>query len=103
MANSKQISITRTEGEWQIIKNKLYPYDEKGLPKLSMHIRKEVLKVKNKLKEVPESVVCLGGEKVEKRPYLPTHIIEDIKLIALQMKVSESTVIDRLIITPLLQ
>lgn len=103
MANSKQISITRTKGEWLIIKKKIYPDDEKGMMKLSKHIKKEVLKVKNKLKEVPEDVICLGGEKIEKRPYLPTHIIEDIKLIALKMQVSESTVIDRLIINPLLQ
>jgi len=103
MASSKQIQITRTEGEWDLIIKKLCPAGEDQLKAISRHIRREVLKIKNRMNEVPESVTWMGGKKVEKRPYIDNSIIEDIKRIAITMQVSEQTVIDRLIITPLLQ
>jgi len=102
--NSTQISIrSRTTGEWDLIFKKITPAGDSNLQSLSKHIRREVLKVKNRLNDVPESVTWMGGEKVVMRPYLDNSIIEDIKYIAICMKVSEPEVIDRLIITPLLQ
>lgn len=103
MSNSTQVSITRTEGEWDLILKKICPAGEDHLQAISRHIRREVLKVKNRLKEVPESVMWMGGPTKVKRPYIDNAIIEDIKFIATKMQVTEQTVIDRLIITPLLQ
>lgn len=102
MSNSKQVSITRTEGEWDLILKKICPPGEDQMQAISRHIRREVLKVKNRLNEVPESVTWMGGPSKVKRPYIDAAIIDDIKHIATKMKVSEQTVIDRLIITPLL-
>jgi hypothetical protein len=103
MPNSKQVSISRTEGEWNLILKKICPPQEDQLKAISRHIRREVLKVKTKLSEMPDSVIWMGGPTIVKRPYIDNAIIEDIKHIALIMDVSEQTVIDRLIITPLLQ
>lgn len=101
--SSTQIKITRTAGEWDLIIKKLCPEGREDLTLISRHIRREVLKIKNRLKEIPESVTWMGGEAVDKRPYIDNAILEDIAWIALKMHVKPSVVIDRLIITPLLQ
>lgn len=102
--NSTQITISsRTAGEWNFIFKKITPAGDSNLQSLSKHIRREVLKVKNRLKDVPESVTWMGGAKVVKRPYLDNSIIEDIRYIATCMQIEPADVIDRLIITPLLQ
>ena len=101
MANSKQVSITRTTGEWEAIEKK-FKGKSPFLIELSKHITKESLKVKNKLNESPSEVAFIAGKKIEKRPSIPCCIIDDIHLIALKLNVSPSTVIDRLIINPLL-
>lgn len=102
--NSTQIAIrSKTEGEWELILNKITPPGHSPMQSLSKHIRREVLKIKNRLNDVPESVTWMGGKEIIKRPYIDNSILEDIKRIAIAMKVPESTVIDRLIITPLLQ
>ena len=101
MTKSKQVSITLTSGEWDIIESKL----KNGKPfllELTSHIKKETLKVKNKLKDNPKEIACIGGEKLEKRPSIPIYIIDDINHIATSLNVSQSTVINRLIINPLL-
>jgi len=107
MANCKQISITRTEGEWTLIRRKLVPAQDglgQDMKCLSKHIRREVLKYKNLILDIPDNgIVKSGGEMIEKRPWIDTKCLEDIKWIATKMKVSPSVVIDRLIITPLLQ
>ena len=90
-------------GEWNLILSKITPAGETSMQSLSKHIRREVLKVKNKLKEVPESVTWMGGEKKIMRPYIDNTILDDINHIAIAMRLPESDVIDRLIITPLLQ
>jgi len=103
MASSTQIQITRTEGEWSLIMKKLCPPGDNASKVVSRHIRREVLKIKNRLATVPESVTWMGGDQVKKRFYIDNAIMEDITYIATCMKVSEQLVIDRLIITPLLQ
>lgn len=103
--NSKQLFITRTEGEWEIIKKKLCTdkfKEKQPLTQLSFYIRKEVLKVKNKLTTVPEEFTEISGNLVSIRPHIPMPIYEDIKRIAITLGVSENIIIDRLIITPLL-
>jgi len=60
-------------------------------------------KRKNRKKEVPESITWMGGQKIDRRFYIDNAIMKDIEEIALAMKVKPQIVIDRLIITPLLQ
>jgi len=103
MSSCTQIQITRTEGEWDLILKKIRIGSEKDTQAVSRYIRREVLKIKTRMEVVPESVTWMGGPKIDKRFYIDNPIMDDIKLIALKMKVSEQTVIDRLIITPLLQ
>ena len=102
MVNTNRISITLTEGEWAIIKSKISPNDC-NLQKFTLHIRKEVLKVKNKMNVNPESVVCFGGIKIEKRPRLDQHTVKDLQFIALKMGVSLTDVLEIFIINPLLK
>jgi len=102
MPNCTQVSISRTEGEWALILNKICPPGDQPMKAMSKHIRRETLKIKTRLKELPESIVWMGGEKVEKKPWVDNSILADIDYIATTMKVSRQTVIDRLIITPLL-
>lgn len=103
MSNVTQVSITRTEGEWDLILKKLCPAGDDPMKSLSKHIRREVLKIKTRVDTVPESVTWMGGPSKVKRPWIDKTIMADIQRIALCMKVPEATVIDRLIITPLLQ
>ena len=101
-----QIRIIKTQGEWNMILNKIVPTgnQEHSLLHLSIYIRRKVLKIKNLLEEIPEdSVLWMAGDKLTKRPYIDNEIMADIKLIALKTKLTETEVIDRLIITPLLQ
>lgn len=99
-----QIRICKTKGEWDMILKKIVPHDDQPLIHLSIYIRRKVLKIKNLLEEVPEnSVLWMAGEKEVKRPYIDNEILADIKLIAIKTKLTETEVIDRLIITPLLQ
>jgi len=102
-SNFTQVKITRTEGEWELILNKICPNRTNDMRHLSIHIRRQVLKVKHQLEEVPEIYSSIKGKTATKRPYLDNAIIEDIKLIALKLKVEPQVFIDRLIITPLLQ
>ena len=102
-ASCKQIQITRTEGEWALIFKKIVPPAEKSTIAVQRHIRREVLKIKTRLKETPESITALGGRKIDKRFYIDKEIMKDIERIAIAMKVKPQIVIDRLIITPLLQ
>jgi len=101
-----QIRIVKTQGEWDMIIKKIVPHNNQGqcLLHLSIYIRRKVLKIKNLLEEIPEdSVLWMAGDKLTKRPYIDNEIMADIKLIATKTKLTETEVIDRLIITPLLQ
>jgi hypothetical protein len=103
MSTVKQLSITRTQGEWEMIRKKLCPANQGGDMKyFSKFMRREVLKLKRRLDEIPESIVIWGGEGIEKKPYIEISVLEDIKEISVKTGVSESTIIHSLIINPLL-
>lgn len=101
--NSVQIRISRTQGEWNVIFQKITPPNKSPLIYLSKFIRKEVLRQKNKLIAIPESVTWQGGDLIEKRPYIDTSIHDDIIWIATKMKTKPSVVIDRLIMDTLIK
>lgn len=99
----KQIQITRTKGEWDLIVQKLVPPNKKKHECISHHIRREVLKLNTRLKELPESFIHVEGGADTRRFYIEEKIIEDIERIAIALKLTPQIIIDRLIITPLLQ
>jgi len=99
----KQIQITRTKGEWDLIVKKLVPPNKKKHECISHHIRREVLKLNARLTELPETFVYVKGEVDTRRFYIDETIIKDIEHIATTLKLSPQIIIDRLIITPLLQ
>lgn len=103
MANSTQVSITKTEKEWEVIKSVLAPDGEKFLQKISLHIRKSVLKIKADMDKLPDSKEYDITGPVVKRPYVDNAILADIKLISVKTGIPESVIINRIIITPLLQ
>jgi hypothetical protein len=95
------ISISKTAGEWEIINQKI---SESGKENLSEYIRGEVRKLQIKFRECPECITpATGGTAITKRPYIPIYYYAEIKLIALRMSIPVSSVIDELIISPLLQ
>lgn len=91
----KAISITRTEEEWRIIDDKLICLGKKDL---SIYIRCEIYKLKNKINTNGEI-----ARRIEKRPYLPIESINELQKLSLQMKMPVGAIINQLIISPLLK
>lgn len=95
----KWLSISKTEGEWEIIDQKIRLLNKSNL--LS-YLRSEVPKLQRKIEDCPECISNANGEIKERRPYIDKYQYETIKKIAVKMKVHPSVVIDRLLISPLL-
>lgn len=95
----KPLFINKTEGEWKLIQEKILLSGKKDL---SVFIRSEIRKLKNSCENFPHQITCADGEKKTKRPYIPIEQYNEIEIIAKKMKVDVSTVIDHLIISPLL-
>lgn len=105
----KQVSITKTKGQWLHIERCLrseYPKKSKRerqtAEMLASHIRKEIAKIKIKMNFDDTAICCLGGDKEEKRPYVPLSVAMDIKEIASKINTSEANVIEMFIMIPLL-
>lgn len=96
---TKQLSVSKTKGEWSLIQEKVIAAGKKDL---NAYIRCEAMKIKKAFKKNPSWVTYAKGERIEKRPYLPLSMYEDLDIIAMQMKIPVSTLIDRLIIEPML-
>lgn len=92
----KPIIITKTRGEWDLI------YDKIGKKKLTNFIRSEVRKLGNAYEKNPLVVCPADGEKIDKRPYIPQDSYDKLKIISQKMKIPVSSVVDKLIIQPLL-
>lgn len=94
------ISIVKTEGEWTVILGKIA---ELGKKDFSVFIRSEVRKLGSAYTKCPKCVSRASGEKKTKRPYIPNELHKKLKEISRQMKIPISSVVDNLIILPLLQ
>ena len=99
MKSTRQLSVSKTAGEWSLIDKKV---KESGKSDLNTYIRCEAIKLKNAFTKSPSCITNAEGERIEKRPYLPVTIYEELNVIAVRMRVPVSTVIDRLIIEPML-
>lgn len=96
----KPIYLIKTEGEWDAIEKAISKMGRKNLNKF---IRTEANKLGNAYIECPDCITQASGEKLEKRPKIPIESYKKLEKIAKRMDVKVSTVIDILIILPLLQ
>lgn len=96
MRNDTRIRIQRTEGEWKEIISVI------GSPDLNRFLQKEIEKLRKKFNECKECVTCAGGEKIEKCHYTKDESYEFLNEVAKIMKKPVSTVVDELIINPIL-
>lgn len=95
----KPLYISKTQQEWDIITKKIY---ELGKKDLSVFIRSEVRKLKDQYQSNEKNHQRSTGTKIEKRPYIPEDSYEKLKVLSDQMQIPVSSVVDRLIIQPLL-
>lgn len=97
----RQISISKTPGEWEVIQQKVSELSKNGL---ASYITNEICKIKRKFDECPKCIAPAGnGKSKVKRPLISLIVYEDMKIIAHHMHVDVSTAIDELIIEPLLK
>lgn len=96
MRNDTRIRIQRTEGEWEEIISLI------GSPDLNRYLQKEIEKLRKKFTECRECVTCAAGDKIEKCHYTKDESYDFLNEVARIMKKPVSTVVDELIINPLL-
>lgn len=96
MRNDNRIRIQRTEGEWEEV------FSQIGSPDLNRYLQKEIEKLRKKFTECKECVTYAEGAKIEKCHYTKDDSYEFLNEVAKIMKKPVSTVVDELIINPLL-
>lgn len=95
----KKLSLTRTKGEWREVEKKMNKSNKKDF---SCFLRSEINTFLKTYYECPNCVIKAKGQSIEKRPYIFPHQLKELEPIANRMKIPVSTLVDRLIITPLL-
>lgn len=96
----KSIFISKTQWEWDIISQKIADLGKKNL---ITFIRHEVRKLGNNYKNDSCPIKEDFGKKICKRPSISTSSYEKLHDISTKMKIPVSSVVDRLIIQPLLR
>lgn len=95
-----RIFITKTKGEWQAIVIILSELRKKaGLPS---YVRNESSRLIRDFKDCPDCITPAEGEKVQREFCIPDDEYEELLKIAEKMKITVSSVIDDLVISPLL-
>jgi hypothetical protein len=97
---NKPIFLIKTEGEWDAIEDSIR---NMGRRNFNNFVRTEVNKLAKAYEKCPECITKASGKQLIKRPKIPMESFEKIEMIARKMNVAPSTVIDILIIHPLLQ
>lgn len=95
-----RIFITKTKGEWEAVNIILSELRKRA--RLSKYVRNESLRLVRDFKECPNCITPADGDKVKMQFLIPDNEYEELKLIAEKMKISVSSVIDDLVISPLL-
>lgn len=88
--------IVRTEGEWKAIEQRINKSD------LNSYLRCELSKLNTKYKECPGCVTHADGELKRKEYLIAADVYQTLELLSIQMKRPISTIIDNLLINPLL-
>ncbi len=95
----KRIKINKTEGEWLIINAHI---KNSGKRDFNTFMQKKLFELSKKFNEDPESIPYIGGDKTQKIHYINPETYKMLNMISFRMQLSESVVVDKLIITPLL-
>ena len=98
--NFKTISIRRTGTEWKILEKKV---KDSGKDDLGHLLRSKIAEFISEYNECPDCKTKAKGKRTERRPSI--HCGQIIKLIKIgnEMDLKVSTLVDRLIIEPLLR
>lgn len=96
---AKRIAISRTQGEWEIIEERAILI---GRPNLASHMRSELYKIAKIYSRCPTCVTPSSGEKIRKEFPVYPDIYDALCSLSSLMKIPISTIVDRLILQPLL-
>lgn len=99
MPLKKQITITRTQGEWERMEKLSI---QLGKPTLTALFHSELYKLEKKIDECPHCVCAASGNKLERKIYIHEDTYNRLAKIAALMQRPIGTVVDEFIITPLL-
>lgn len=91
-----RISIQRTEAEWDKIRSVIPNRD------IGRYLMKEILRIERMYKENPHSITIAAGIKTAKSRRLHPETYRCMKEISRKMKRPISTIIDELVIAPIL-
>lgn len=97
MSNSRKIKVARTEGEWAYVMKCAGASGD-----INSFLRREIEKLRKKFKECPKCVTMADGDKEEKVHYLADESYNFLIAVSKIMKKPPATVVDELIINPLL-
>lgn len=96
-----RIKVNKTKEEWELINKKIL---SSGKSNFHSFMQSKISELDNKFKKCEECVTpATNGIKKERAHYVNSEMYRTLKLISIRMGISESTVIDRFIINPLLQ
>lgn len=96
---SRRISILRTEGEWKHVMALLY---EQKQTDIHGYLHREISRMTNIFKDCEVCITPADGHMKSFRHNIPTHIYEKLLPIAQKMGKPVATIVDDLLITPLL-
>lgn len=94
-----RIYITRTQGEWKAMETILAELQRKAIPS---YVRNECHKIVKEYKGCEDCVTPAEGEPIKWQFCIPDDDYIELKKIAEKMKKTVSSMIDEMVISPLL-
>ncbi len=94
----QRIFLTRTQKEWELVENKLRQMNRSDI---NAFINSSICALEKEYSDCPE-MVCFGGNKSTKRFYVHPQTFEILSKISQVTGVHESTIVNKLIIEPLI-
>lgn len=94
-----QLTIRKTEGEWEIIESHIKNVNKKTL---ASFLISEIKKLHEKYEKCPRCVTHASGVSMKKKPRIPRETFSKLHELSMWMDVSATEVMTRFIIDPLL-
>ncbi len=95
-----RVYITKSFREWQVIEKRISELGSKDFP---TYLSKKISSLCDDFTSDPQAVCdALFGEKIQRQQRVSSNYAETMENIALMTGIPMSTIVDRLIITPLL-
>jgi hypothetical protein len=96
---TQRIFISRTEREWNVIEKKL---KEEGRKDFNAYLRGKIYLLQKQYEDCPSCVCTSVSKRIQKPYYLPESCIKVLMRISVKTNVPLSTIVDRLIVDPLI-